>query len=130
MNLKNKAMMELFCLHLHDKGEYRGDGLHFDEKTAKCAVSKIHYTDKAGKECHGAHWTSEQIESVTEGMEFPEGTTAWDRYVAYNSLFADLCKVLDEASVLKCAYAFYFADEDAPQGKIKRYIDCLRHGDA
>lgn len=99
--------------------------LHFDEESAKKAVSRIHYTDRAGVEHKGAHWTPEQIEVVTASMKFPEGTTKWDKYVAFNSLYADLNKVFDEAAIIKAALSFYFADEDAPMGKIKRYIDAM-----
>lgn len=98
---------------------------HFDKEEAEKAISHIHYTDKAGVEHKGAYWTEEQIESATVGMKFPEGTTKYDRFVAFNAMWADLCKVLDEASILKAAHAFYFADEDAPKGKIKRYIDAM-----
>lgn len=98
---------------------------HFDGEEAENAVSQIRYTDKAGVDHKGAHWTIEQIEAATAGMKFPEGTTQFDRFVAFNSFYADLCKVLDEASILKAAHAFYFSDEDGPEGKIKRYIDAM-----
>lgn len=100
--------------------------MHFDAHGAKEAVDNIRYTDKAGAAHHGAYWTMEQIKTVTEPMKFPKGTTDWDRYVAFNSFYADLCKVLDEPTIIKAAHAFYFADEDAPEGKVKRYMDAMK----
>lgn len=99
---------------------------HFDEEKAKAVVSHIHYTDKSGTKHEGAHWTPEQIETATAQMKFPEGTTKWDKYVAFNSFYADLCRVLDEPMIIKAAHAFYFDDEDAPKGKVHKYIKAMR----
>lgn len=113
------------CRDKSDKEE-KHEHCHFDEHTAKEAVSHIKYTDKSGIEHMGAHWTVEQIETATAPMKFPEGTTGWDKYVAFNSFYADTCKVLDEASILRAAHAFYFADDDAPKGKVKKYIEAMQ----
>ena len=101
-------------------------GGHFDEEKAKEAVSRIRYTDKANMKHEGAHWTPEQIESATAQMKFPEGTTKWDKYVAFNSFYADLCRVLDEPTIVKAAHAFYFDDEDAPDGKVGKYVKAMK----
>ena len=106
----------IITLHKEEKGR------HFDEEKAKMAVNRIHYTDKVGVKHEGAHWTPEQVESATAQMKFPEGTTKWDKYVAFNSFYADLCRVLDEPMIIKAAHAFYFDDEDAPDGKAWRYV--------
>lgn len=99
---------------------------HFCEKCAKETIARTKYTDKTGAEHKGKeHWTPEQIETLTASMRFPEGTTLWDKYVAFNTMYFDLCKVLDDALILKAAHAFYFADEDAPAGKIKKYIKSM-----
>lgn len=98
---------------------------HFGEAKAKEAVSRIHYTDKTGAKHEGAHWTPEQIEAVTVQLKFSEGTTLWDKYVAFNSFYADLCRVLDEPQIIKSAHAFYFDDEDTPDGKIWRYVRAM-----
>lgn len=107
------------------KKEKDHEHCHFAKEEAEKVVSKIYYTDKAGVKHKGAHWTIEQIETATTEMKFPEGTTEYDRFVGFNSFYADTCKVLDEASILKTAHAFYFEDEDAPKGKIKKYIDAM-----
>ena len=104
------------------------NSFHYDEGSAREAMSRMYYTDKNGVKQEGKeHWTPEQIEVATSGMKFPEGTTKWDRYVAFNAMYFDLCRVLDDASILKAAHAFYFADEDYPhkQAKIMRYVDCM-----
>ena len=87
-------------------------GGHYDELFAMYDVSKVEYTDKNGMKHVGAHWTLEQIEMATAGMRFPSGVTRWDKYVAFNAAYADLCKVLDEEEILKAGHALYFADED------------------
>lgn len=93
-------------------------GNHYDEAFAIYDASLIRYTDRNGKKCEGPYWTLEQIEISTKGMTFPAGTTKWDKYVAFNSLYADTCTVLEEESIIKTAHKFYFMDEDGPQGKI------------
>lgn len=85
---------------------------HYDEMFAMYDVSKLEYTDKTGMKKKGAHWTMEQIETATAGMKFPADVTKWDKYVAFNAAYADLCKVFDDGDILKAGHAFYFADED------------------
>lgn len=85
---------------------------HYGEAFAMYDVSKMMYTDKNGMKHVGAHWTMEQIETATAGMKFPQGVTKWDKYVAFNAAYADLCKVFDDGDILKAGHALYFADED------------------
>lgn len=106
--------------------EDKRDCCHFDESSAKEAVSWIRYTDRDGKERHGAHWSLEDILDATGQMSFSDGVTQWDKYVAFNSMYADLCRVLPPEDILKAAYAFYFGDEDAPEGKVWRYMDAMK----
>lgn len=129
MNSKNRVMKRYFVVMGEVKGNVHGDFRngtpHFNEDSARKAVERIRYTDKSGAEKSGPHWTPEQVKAVTAGMKFPEGTTEWDRYVALNSFYADLCAVLDEAQILKAAVRFYFGDEDAPEGKVWRYMKAM-----
>lgn len=113
--------MKKYIITLKGMSENR----HFDEEKAKKVVGSIYYTDKLGAKHYGAHWSPEQLESATASLKFPEGTTKWDKYVAFNSFYADLCKVLDEPAIIKAAHAFYFEDEDAPDGKIFRYVKAM-----
>ena len=87
---------------------------HYDESFAMYDVAQMHYTGKTGEKHSGPHWTAEQIEQATAGMKFPAGTTRWDKYVAFNAMWADLSKGFDDGEVLKAAFLFYFADEDWP----------------
>ena len=116
--------MKIYSIHIKKSEEHA----HFCEESAKGVIAKSKYTDKSGTWHAGqAHWSPEQIEGISAGLKFPEGTTLWDKYVAFNSMYFDLCKVLEDPIIVKVAHAFYFADEDAPQVKIKRYIDAMHN---
>ena len=100
-------------------------GPHYDDEFSEHDVSCIHWTDKEGVKHKGAHWSREQVSAATIGMGFPSGTTECDKYVAFNSFYADMCKDLDETMIIKLAHRFYFSDEDAPDGKIWRYMRAM-----
>ena len=101
-------------------------GPHYNELFAMTAVADIEYTDVEGKSHKGEYWSVTEVEDATRGLAFPQGTTKWDKYVAYNAMKSDLCKVADDKTILDAAYAFYFADEDFHgQGKIWRYMQCM-----
>ena len=74
--------MKIYCSFV--KVKEKDESYHFNEESAKKTVSGIRYTDRSGMEHIGAHWTPEQIEIATASMKFPEGTTKWDKYVAFN----------------------------------------------
>lgn len=101
---------------------------HYDEIYASYDVENIHYTNKAGEKKYGAHWTADQVETAMAGMRFPVGTTKWDKWVAANIFYSDLNKDVDEASILKLAHSFFFADEDWPTDtKIWDYMSNRPH---
>ena len=102
------------------------NGCHYDESFALHDVSTISYTDRNGKKCDGGYWSLEQIEAATKAMSFPASTTKWDKYVAFNSFYSDTCTVYTDEEIIKGAFKFYFADEDAPAGKIWRYMQGMR----
>lgn len=95
---------------------------HFNQRSAEDAVKRIWYTTKDGTEHHGAHWTLEQILQATKDLEFDECVTDYDKFVAFNVAYADLCKTLSNELIIETAYAFFFEDEDAPCNKIWRYM--------
>lgn len=101
-------------------------GPHYDDAFAEHDVDGLRWTGKDGQKHHGAHWSKQQVVDATAGMSFPQGTTDCDKYVAMNSFYADMCQVMDESALLKAAHRFYFADEDAPNGKIWRYMNAMR----
>ena len=98
-------------------------GKHYTEETAIADVKKLYYTDAAGNKHHGEHWTVDEVEDGTSGLDFPKGTTKWDKYVAYNATYADFSKKFDEDQVLDIAYLMWFDDEDwKADGKIWEYM--------
>lgn len=101
---------------------------HFCEKSAEKALKGLKYTDKEGVEHTDPKWSARMIEEATKDLEFPEGTTIWDKFVAYNSFYADTCKVLSDGDILKAAYEFYFNDEDYAheESKIWRYMRAMK----
>lgn len=92
-------------------------GGHYTEDFAMWDVGQLKYTNKKGEKKEGAYWTMEQIEEATKGMSFPSGVNKWDKFVVFNSAWADWCKKFDDAQILDIAYLFYFCDEDYKDGK-------------
>lgn len=101
-------------------------GSHYNESFANEDVEKLMYTDKEGKKHTGAHWTKDEVIAATNGLSYPQGTTDCDKYVAYNAAYADFNKDFSDGDILKIAYRFYFADEDAPSGKIWKYMKAMK----
>lgn len=98
-------------------------GKHYNKEFAEEDVARLHYTDKEGKEHYGAHWTVEQIKDATAQYKFPEGTTSYDKYVAFNAAYADFSKKFDDTQVLCIGWLFFFADEDwKGEGKVWEYM--------
>lgn len=102
-------------------------GPHYDKYFAEVDIEKIHYMNASGEKKSGAYWSIEQILEATKSMSFPSGTTQWDKYIAFNSFYSDLCTVIEESTLINAAYKFYFADEDAPKGKIWKYMEAMNY---
>ena len=45
-------------------------------------------------------------------MSFPNGTTLYDKYVAFNAFANDFSGVMGDEDIIKSAYAFWFNDKD------------------
>ena len=87
---------------------------HYNEEFARYDVSQMKPV--------GEYWTCKEIEEATKGMQFPAGTTIWDKYVAFNAQANDL-DGMDVNFILESAYKFYFADKDWHKGnKIWEYM--------
>jgi hypothetical protein len=98
---------------------------HYNETFAHYDVAAISYKNRDGERATGAHWTCEQIESATRGLPFPSGTNKWDKFVAFNAMYSDLCLDLDEEQIIKVAHRFYFLDDDwGSTTKIWEYFYC------
>lgn len=101
-------------------------GCHYDEVFAKHDVAKIRYTGREGVKHAGEYWTKEQVLDATKNFTFPQGVTEWDKYVAFNVCRADMCQVLDDATIIKTCFQFFFKDEDGPvEGKIWKYMAAM-----
>lgn len=98
---------------------------HFNEESAKQIVSRFWYTDRNGNEHSGEHWSHEECEMFASSLGFPlsDSVSSWDIYVAFNSFYADLNKVLNDNDIVRAAYEFYFVDEDAEPMKLQRYMN-------
>lgn len=129
------AMEEMLCLVKKEHPDVYWDFIrqqhviihsnHYEREFAEWDVDKIEYTDKQGTKKSGAYWTVEQIESATSDMKFPNGTTKWDKYVAFNVAHSDFCKKFDNAQILEIAFSFFFADEDwGSNTKVWEYMYC------
>lgn len=102
---------------------------HYNEEFAMYDVSMIEYTGRNGEKKRGGYWSADQVEEATRGFRFPSGVNKWDKFVAFNLMYSDLCRKMDDAQVLDAAYLFYFADEDWPGGsgtKVWDYV-CCKH---
>lgn len=102
-------------------------GPHYDEDFATEDVEGIAYTDATGKAHIGAHWTKDEVCDAWATRTFDESVTCWDKWVAANAMYADLCKAFKEDEVLEAAYLFFFADEDYEgTGKVWEYFEHLK----
>ena len=101
-------------------------GQHYTPEYAEYDLSRLRYTDDGGIQRSGPHWTFNEVLSATSGRSFPEGTTDCDKWVAYNVAYSDFCKKFSDGDILDIAYLFFFDDDDAPDGKIWRYMKAMR----
>lgn len=100
-------------------------GPHYNPTFAEYDLSRIAYTDRDNAHRKGPHWTREQaLQAITTR---PKAVTECDIYVAANVMYSDLCGVFDDAQIIKATVAFFLEDEDAPEGKIWRYVAAMNH---
>ena len=85
---------------------------HYSEPFANHDVNALRYTNAEGKECQGPHWSKADLGEATKSLKFHSKVNDWDKYVAFNSMYADLCAEMDDAAIIKAAYLFYFNDKD------------------
>lgn len=100
---------------------------HYSEEFAQHDISKLRYTNKAGEKKEGGYWTAQAVDDATKKFQFHPGVNLWDKWVAFNVVYSDLCKKFDDAQILEIGYLIYFADEDWPGNsatKIWDYMCC------
>lgn len=90
-------------------------GPHFDEDTAKMAVSKMHNVDGTV----GGHWSMEDTDKLAAAHGIAHKC---DFYYAMNMLYSDLAEAVtkDATAIAKMAKALYFDDPDMVDGKLFR----------
>lgn len=85
---------------------------HYTELYANYDVNRLEYLDAKGEERTGPHWTRSEIINATSGMKFHPKVNDWDKYVAFNAMYADLCANMTDEEILRAAHLFYFCDKD------------------
>lgn len=84
---------------------------HYGKNCAMEEVAEMEYTDKHGKKHKGGAWSMEQIDELTKDMQFPNGTTEWDKYVAFNEAKSRMGKSMDDHQIAKAAHDLWFDGE-------------------
>lgn len=97
-------------------------GNHYNEFFAKDAVKKLIYRDCNGEEHSGEHWSLDKIKELTSKYEFSEGVTDWDKYVAFNYLYAKFCCNFNYEHIIAIGYLLFFAS-----GEDKNIWDYLKY---
>lgn len=121
--LYERAMIELYELR---------NGCHYDERHAIQDVSKMYHSERDGKICDGEHWdylqTTEAVKPFINMMS--DTDTMWDAYVAINMWWHDIGRNYSrrnqpDEQLIEDAMVWSFGDEDAPDGKVWRYIRAM-----
>lgn len=121
------------CKDKHDHDERIAGLIHESEHTHEYR----HVNEVSHESCHfdcstatevikSPRWTVQQLEDATATMPFPHGTTAWDKYVAFNSFYDDLRCIFTEEQIIHGAYKYFFDDTDAPECKIWLYMKAMK----
>ncbi len=91
---------------------------HYSEKMANHDVNNLVYSecDEQGEPAgYGPHWSVLKVGELTRDMKFHPKVNHWDKYVAFNAMYADLSGTMNDEDIIKAAYAFYFCDADWQQ---------------
>ena len=126
----------MFLIERSIKWSYtkNGDGIpksvthkheHLNEELANKVMKHILYIDKENVTHDTPFWTVDETESFTQDLNFPNGTTKWDKWVGFNFFYADTCRVLNPRQALEAGYQFYFNDMDAPDNKLYKYLEAM-----
>lgn len=92
---------------------------HFSKKTAEYVVSKMKNKDDS----YGEHWDYETTTRVLEAKGYDFKPCDW--YYVLNMMYSDYYKSgRSDDTYIELAYDF-LNDEDAPDGKAKRYYKAM-----
>ena len=98
---------------------------HLDEELSHKVMEHLLYIDKENVTHDTPFWTVDEVESFTGDLNFPKGTTKWDKWVGFNFFYADTCRVLNPRQAIEAGYQFYFHDIDAPENKLYKYLEAM-----
>lgn len=85
---------------------------HYTEQYANLDVSTLVPSNSEPSSVSLPHWTRAEITEATKSLKFHPKVNDWDKYVAFNAMYADLCAEMTDEEILKAAYLFYFQDKD------------------
>lgn len=110
----------------YDEGRQGGGMLRgVDEDAAMEWVQKMTYTDESGTTRRGPFFKTDQMEQLRTAH--CPGCDKWEFAVAINMMYADYCKVakkmgVDRPDFYACMAKAFLMDEDAPDGKLEKYM--------
>lgn len=87
-------------------------GKHYDEEAAKEFVSHLHYVDANGEEHTGEHWALEKVLELTSNYQYTDSTTDWDKYVAYNFMYARFGSSLHYKQLINITHSLFLSIGD------------------
>jgi hypothetical protein len=107
------------------------NGSHYDAIFAKYEVDKMYHTE-GEHEVKGEYWSKKQTDEVLSKVRssVPQSYNEYDFYVALNASYHDYCvskkqRYPDkwEEEIIEDAIAFWFNDNDKPDGKVWWYFN-------
>lgn len=110
-------------------------GCHYDMEFALWEVSQMEHNRADGTICKGEHWTIDQVKAVYEQTRarLSATDTIADVYVALHSWWHDNIEMdredfgeNAESKNIARGVAYFFDDDDAPDGKIWHYYEGMR----
>lgn len=134
MNYVKEHNPELYHWYIREKHEEEY-GCHYNKEFAICDVEKMYHVANDGTKHKGEHWNIEQVNTVIipYKSKMSNEDTCWDAYVALNMWWHDLgCNykrrnaTTSDNDIIEDAIRWSFFDDDAPEGKIWRYMNSMR----
>lgn len=111
-------------------------GPHYNKDLAEIAVEKMFHKSASGETIHGGRWSIAQAQELFAAykgkMKSPKDNV-YDLYVALNAMYSDLGEQFKkdfgeewEKKLADYTVEFWFQDDDAPDGKIWRYMTAMQ----
>lgn len=128
----DKKVVERMRMQMHE--DFCGP--HYNKEIAESVVDKMYRKSDSGDVVYGGHWSLAQVQEVftayKSSFKNPKDNV-YDLYVALNATYNDLVRVFKsdfpenyEKKIVEYAIVFWFKDDDAPEGKIWRYMSVMQ----